>query len=115
MNFQNARDAAQYIFHNASKYAEAKAKRVYLEQFRKSKKALLIAEAEEKGRKTAQERESYAYAHKDYLEVLKGLQEAVEVEETLKWKLESSRIATEIWRTEQANNRHEMRAGSVVT
>ena len=41
-------------------YAKAKAEAEYLKEFRKSKKALLMVEAEQKGLKTGQERESYA-------------------------------------------------------
>lgn len=76
---------------NADKYAKAKAQRVYLERFRKSKKAILIREAESKGIKTGQERESYAYAHESYLELLEGLRAAVEVEESLRWLLTACR------------------------
>ena len=35
--------AVDYIIANAGKYAQAKAQRVYLEHFRSSKKALLMA------------------------------------------------------------------------
>lgn len=75
--------------HKSTEYAEAKANRVYLEEYRKSLKAMLMAEAEQNGRKAGQERESYAYAHQDYLNLLDGLREAVKVEESLRWKLTS--------------------------
>jgi hypothetical protein len=94
--------AAEFIRDNAPIYANAKANRIYLEQFRKSKKALLMAESPEK---TAAAKEIYAYAHPDYIVVLDGLREAVEKEETLKWKLTAAEAKIEIWRTESANNR----------
>jgi hypothetical protein len=56
----------------------------------------------------AQERE--AYSHPEYLEVLVGLASAIEREEELKWKLEAARMRTEIWRTESANARMEIKA-----
>ena len=62
-------------------YAKAKAERVYIEQFRKSKKAILMREALKL--KTQSEKEQYAYAHPDYIELLKGLKEAVEIEESV--------------------------------
>lgn len=53
--------------------AKAKADVVYLTEFRKSKKAILMQEAQVNGLKTGQERESYAYAHSEYIELLEGL------------------------------------------
>jgi hypothetical protein len=94
--------AVDYILANAGKFAAAKAQRVYLEEFRKSKKALLMAQS---SAKTVGEREQYAYGHEDYLGLLGGLKAAVEVEEKLKWDLEAARLRVEIWRTRSANNR----------
>ena len=56
----------------------------------------------------AQERE--AYAHPEMVELLKGLQAAVEIEEKLKWDITAAEMRVEIWRTEQANNRAEGKA-----
>lgn len=93
--------AIDEIFRMSSDYAKAKAERVYLEQFRKSQKAILVLDA--KG--TVQERESYAYAHKEYQTTLNGLREAVEIEETLRWQLVAAQARVEVWRTNSANNR----------
>lgn len=94
--------AIQFILDNAARYAEAKANRVQIEQFLKSKKALLMNESTAK---TVSEREAFAYAHPDYMELGKGLGAAVEREETLKWKLQAAEMAVDVWRTVQANNR----------
>lgn len=94
--------AAEFIRDNAPKYAKAKSERVYLEQFRKSKKALLMAESTER---TAAAKEIYAYAHADYMALLDGLRVSIETEETLKWQLTAAEAKIEIWRTESANNR----------
>lgn len=99
-----------FIRDNAKKYAEAKGDRVYFEQFRKSKKALLMLEAEKAGIKTGQERESYAYAHDDYIALLTALQVAVEKEEYLKLMIAGCHAKIELWRTEQANMRAERQA-----
>ena len=53
----------------------------------------------------AQERE--AYSDPEYIKLLDGLREAVEVEEKLRWDLLGAELRDEIWRTEQANNRAE--------
>jgi len=99
-------DAVDYIFDNAKIYAKAKAERVYLEEFRKSQKALLMKRSLEETI-GAQERE--AYAHEDYQKLIKGLQAAVEMEERLRWELVAAQTRVEIWRTEQANLRAEGR------
>lgn len=83
-------------------YAKAKSERVYIEQFRKSKKALLMQQC---SADTAVAREQYAYAHPEYIKMLDGLREATEVEERAKWALEKFKIEFEHWRTCQANER----------
>jgi len=94
--------AAEFIRDNAPKFAKAKSERVYLEQFRKSKKALLMAESPAT---TAAAKEIYAYAHPDYIQLLEGLREAVEMEETLKWQITAAEAKIEVWRTQSANER----------
>jgi len=98
----NPQEAISFIYNNAPKYAEAKANRCYLDEFRKSKKAILFQQAPQG---SIAERESFAYAHQEYQDLLKGLQAAVEIEEKLRWQIEAARLKTEIWRTQQANNR----------
>jgi len=97
----------QYLRDNAQQYSEAKAARVYLQEFRKSKKALLQIEAEKLGIKTGQEREAYAYAHDEYIALLQGLQHAVEREEYLSIMMDGCRARIELYRTECANERAE--------
>ena len=98
--------AVDYILKHSAEYAEAKSRRVYLEEFRKTKIALLMKDALERGIEAANAQEREAYAHVEYVELLKGLAEAIAIEETLKWNLEAARMRTDIWRTEQANNRY---------
>jgi len=91
-------------------YAEAKAQRVYLEHFRKSKKAMLMAEAEAKDPdryKSAASQEVYAYRHPEYIELLEGLKAATETEEFRRWQLKSREMRFEQYRTEAANQRAE--------
>jgi len=84
-------------------YAKAKAERVYIEQYRKSKKALLMRGSQEK---TIADREAEAYSDPEYIELLVGLRQSVEVEEKAKWALEKFKIEFEHWRTLQANERY---------
>ena len=99
--------AVDYIIANAGKFAKAKAQRVYLEEFRKSKKALLMAQSTAEA---ANAREQYAYSHDEYIALLEGLKQAVEIEEKLRWDLVAAQARVEIWRTEQANARAQDRA-----
>ena len=97
--------AIEFILEQAPKYAEAKAQRIYLEEFRKTKKALLMKDALARGIDSAVAQEREAYAHYEYQELLLGLQVAIEKEETLKWKLTAAQMKSDIWRSEQASER----------
>lgn len=96
----------EFLLKNAGKFAKAKANRIYLEEFRKSKKALLMKEAELAGVNTASGQERDAYAHPEYRELLEGLKEAVEIEEKLRWQLIAAQMKVDLFRTESANNRN---------
>ena len=96
--------AVDYILANAGMFAAAKAQRVYLEEFRKSKKAILMGQS---SAKASVEREQYAYSHEDYLGLLGGLKAAIEIEEKLRWDLIGAQARIEIWRTQSANNRQQ--------
>jgi hypothetical protein len=94
--------AIDFIYSNASKYANAKADRVRLEEFRKSKKAILMQQSTESSA-VAQERD--AYAHPEYLALLDGLRAAVEVEETLRWQMVAAQLRVDVWRSEESSAR----------
>jgi hypothetical protein len=103
-------EAAQTIRDKAPAYGEAKAQRVYLEEYRKTKKAMLMKDALKLGVEAANAQEREAYADPAYHQVLKGLAVAIEAEETLKWEMESARLDIEIWRSREATNRNQDRA-----
>ena len=94
------------IRENASRYAKAKADRVYLEHFRKSKLALLMRRYSAT-HETAVAQEREARADPDYLEILEGLREATEIEERTRWELRIVEMQFEAWRTRAANSRAE--------
>ena len=96
-----------FIRDNAPAYAKAKSERVYLEEFRKSKKALLMRDAEAAGHKSAVAQEREAYADPSYLQLLDGLRAAVEQEEALRWLIVGAQAKIEVWRTIEANRRAE--------
>lgn len=94
--------AVDYILKHAPAFAKAKAARVYIEEYRKSKKALLMADSKAK---TAVEREQNAYSNPEYIELLDGLKTAIEAEELIKWRMRAAELEVEVWRTQSANNR----------
>lgn len=90
------------MWDNAPLLAQAKADRVYMEEFRKTLKAQLMKACglEAIG---AQERE--AYAHPDYQAHLEALKEAVRAEEVLRWRMTTDQASVEVWRSTEASNR----------
>ena len=98
--------AVDYILKNAGKFAKAKAERVYIEEYRKSLKAILTKRSLESA-VNAQERE--AYSHQEYIELLEGLRDATEREEKLRWDLIAAQARIDIWRSQEASNRAQER------
>lgn len=86
----------------APELGKAKAERVHLEQFRKSKKAMLFSQSPDG---TVADRENWAYKHVDYIGILEGLKVAVEKEEALKWRMKSAELYIEVWRSQEATKR----------
>jgi len=96
-----------FLRDNAPAYAKAKSERVYLEEYRKTKKALLMRDAENAGHKSAATQEREAYANPEYLQVLDGLREAVEEEERYRWLMVAAQAKIEAWRTIESSRRYE--------
>lgn len=102
--------AAESIRLKAPRFGQAKGRRTYLEEFRRVQKAILMKDALTKGIEAANAQEREALADPDYKKLIKDLQEAIEIEEMLKWELESHRLDIEIWRTRQASERLQIRS-----
>jgi hypothetical protein len=96
--------------HTLSKvYAKAKAETEYLKHFRKSKLAILKGKYSEQDSKLSNAAcDDLARADKDYIEVLKGLREAIEVSEAAFWELSISKSGIQIWQTQESTRRAEM-------
>ena len=90
-------------------YAQAKAERIYCEEYRKSLKALLMQSSKAT---TAAAQEKDAYSADQYIQHLQALRIAVEREETLRWRLVTAQTAVEIWRSQNASNRQMDRAAA---
>jgi hypothetical protein len=98
--------AIQYLIDTAPLYAQAKSERLYLEEFRKSKKAHLMSQA---GTEVLGKQETFAYAHADYIEVLEGIRAAVEKEEKYRWLMTAAQARIEVWKVNEYTKRAEIR------
>lgn len=100
--------ALDFIRDNAQAYAQAKANVVYMMEYRKSLKAILMQEATDL--KTESAKETYAYANQSYIDHLKAIQIAVAEAEKLRWLLVSAEAKIEVWRSLESSARAEGRA-----
>ena len=94
----------------SDEYSTAKAHLSYLEEFKKSKIAMLMKAAQKLGITTASGQEREAYAHEEYVQLLEAIQEATATESKLKFLLRKIEMEIEVWRTQQANERMERKA-----
>lgn len=96
------------IRRNGATHAEAKAKRVYLDEFKKSKLAILMKKYEALGFSSAAAQEREARADQEYIEILEGLRDAVQDEQHSFWDLKVSEYRFEKWRSQLAMKRAEL-------
>jgi len=94
--------AFDWLRDHAEHCAEARAHRIYLEEYRKSLKAKIMKEHADLAL-GAQERE--AYASPRYVEHLEGLKIAVLNDERFRFLREANLAKIEAWRTAAANRR----------
>lgn len=99
--------ALDFIRDHSTDLAEAKATVLYLTEYRKTKKALLMIESDAK---TESAKESYAYAHTDYIAHIKALASAVQEYERLRWLMVAAEAKIEVWRSLEASARLEMKS-----
>ena len=92
----------EYIYRESTNYATAKANRTYIENYLRSAKSAFMLESTAT---SIAAKEMEAYANEDYIALLHGLKQAIEEEESLKWKLIAAQARIEIWRSQEATNR----------
>lgn len=94
----------------SEEFASAHGERTYLEEFKKSKLAILMKDAEARGFTSAAAQEREARSHEEYLDLLIELKNATVLSEKLRWQLEVSKLGVAVWQTQNANERAERRA-----
>ena len=102
--------AVDYIIAKSGDYAQAKANRIYVEEYRKTLKAELCKRALEMGYEAVNAQEREAYSHPDYKAHLTAIKQAVEAEERLRWMLVAAEARISVWRSLEASNRMQDRA-----
>jgi hypothetical protein len=96
--------AVDFLIANGKKAGQAKAHRWYMEEYRKSLKAILMKKSMETS-VNAQERE--AYSHQEFIDHLRAVEEAIEIEEELRWQMIAAQARIEVWRSQEATYRVE--------
>lgn len=94
----------------ADEFADAQGERIYLDEFKKSKLAMLMKDAERAGHKTAAAQEREALANPEYIVLIEGLRDATKKAERMKWHLKIAELGVSVWQTGQANDRAERKA-----
>lgn len=105
MNEINPEKAIRYIAEHAQEFAQAKANRVFIENYLRTVKSRLMHQEEG----TLGNKEAYAYAHQDYVVQLMGLKAATEEEERLKYMLLAAQARIEVWKTQEYTKRQELK------
>jgi hypothetical protein len=101
--------AVEYLRVNARPAAQAKANRIYMEEYRKVVKAQI--QREHDGIAIGAQ-EAIAYADSRYTQHLKAMEAAIEKDEYNRWMMTAAEAKIEAWRTQQANARAEGKAYS---
>ena len=99
---EDVEKAIDYLRDNAEAAAKARAERIYMDEFRKSLKALIMKEHID-ATVSAQERE--AYADPRYQTHLEALRQAVYRDEKARFMRVAAEAKIEAWRTSSANRR----------
>jgi len=94
--------AVDYLRSNATKAAQAKANRIYMEEYRKVVKAQIMREAMAD---SLGAQESRAYSDDRYTQHLKAMREAINADEYHRWMMVAAQAKIEAWRTQQSNQR----------
>lgn len=91
-----------FLRDNASEAGEARANRLYLDDYSKSLVALLMTE---RALDSLGAQERYAKAHPKYLAHLEALKIAIAEDEKQRYLMEAAKVKIEVWRSLSARER----------
>ena len=101
----NPQKAINFMIETAPKFAQAKADRVYIENYLSTVKSRLMLE--EDG--TLGHKDAYAKSHPDYIAQLEALKIATEEEERLKYLLLAAQARIEVYKVQEYTKRQELK------
>lgn len=99
--------AVEYLRTNARQAAQAKANRIYLEEYRKVVKSQIMRE---NSNMALGAQEAIAYSDPRYTQHLKAMETAIERDEYNRWMMVAAEAKVEAWRTQSATRRAEGKA-----
>lgn len=99
--------ALDFMRDNAPALGQKKGYMVYMQEKRKTIKAMLMANCSER---TESAKETYAYSHDDYKAHLKEMGDAIADYETLRILVAAAEAKIEVWRSLESSARAEGRA-----
>ena len=102
INDADIEKAVDYLRDNATTAAQARANRIYLEEFRKTIKAEIMREHPSD---SLGAQEAIAYAADRYRQHLLAMKDAIQQDEYHRWMMVAAEAKLEAWRTQQANSR----------
>lgn len=94
--------ALDYLRDSVETAAQAKANKVYLAEYRKTKKAELMNKSNEPSEAS---KERFAYSHPEYQEFLLGLKEAIYQDAKHDFLRDAADAKIRAWQTQQATDR----------
>ena len=94
--------ALDYLRDNAEEYGRCRATVIYLQEFRKSKKSLLMNQSD---LKTESAKEAFAYAHEEYQDHLATIRVAIEEYESMRWMMIAAQAKIDVWRSLESSAR----------
>lgn len=98
--------ALDFIRDNASEYGRLKAYATFMTEKRKTIKSALMQRSMER---TESAKESWAYAHPEYIQHLEEMRDAIAEYETLRILIVAAEAKIEAWRSLEATARSEVR------
>lgn len=99
---RQAEKAVHYLHENARAHAQARAERVYMEEYRKVMKAQIMNEVMNE---PEHKRESRAYADPRYIAHLDAMRTAIQKDEEGRFLREAASATFEAYRTQEATRR----------
>lgn len=94
--------ALEWLVKNATPAAQARANKIYLLEYRKSLKAILMSKSKEN---TESGKEREAYSHPSYINHLEALKVAVFEDEKYSWLQTAAEAKIAMWRSQEASRR----------